>query len=175
MNRLTPLEIQRASFPRRLLGLDPKAVHELLSALAEMVEEDSRVRGELKAHVARLTREVDEYRLRADALNDALLTAQKSAEATVAKAEADGQRIVTEAQALADRILEEATRRAENVEVLISQLRARRRAARGELRRLMEVLDGVARDDEASEQRDADGPTVAVLRPRQQKEGKGER
>jgi DivIVA domain-containing protein len=35
MNRLTPLEIQRATFPRRLQGFDPDAVREFLSQLAE--------------------------------------------------------------------------------------------------------------------------------------------
>lgn len=174
MNRLTPLEIQRASFPRRLQGLDPEAVRSFLGQVAEMIEDDSRLRGELKAQVAKLTREVEEYRHRADALNEALVAAQRSAEATVAKAETEAQRIIADAQALSDRILEEATRRAENVELVTSQLRARRRTARADLKRVAELLEGVAKDDEGAEAREAEGPTIALLRPRQ-KEGKGER
>ena len=167
MNRLTPLEIQRATFPRRLQGFDPDAVRAMLSSVAEQVEEDARLRGELRGQVARLTREVEEYRERADALNQALLAAERTAEATVAKAEAEGHRILAEAQALADRILDDATRRAENVELVISQLRGRRRSARADLRRLAEMLAGAAGDDDAAEQREGEAPSVALLRPRQ--------
>ena len=67
---------------------------------------------------------------------------------------------------LADRILEEATRRAENIEVVTGQLRSRRRAARADLKRLAELLAGAARDDETTEQREGEVPSIAVLRPR---------
>jgi DivIVA domain-containing protein len=173
MNRLTPLEIQRATFPRRLQGFDPDTVREFLSQLAEQVEDDARLRGELRAQVARLSREIDEYRERADALNQALSAAERTAQATIAHSEAEAQRIVSEAQTLADRILEEATRRAENIEVVTGQLRSRRRAARADLKRLAELLAGAARDDEASEQRDSEASSVAVLRPRAREKREG--
>jgi cell division initiation protein len=174
MKGLTPLEIQRAAFPRRLQGFDTDAVRDFLGQIAEHVEEDARNRGELRAQIARLGREVEEYRERADALNQALLAAERTAEATVARAEAEGQRIVSEAQALADKILEEATRRAENIELVIGQLRGRRRGARADLKRLAELLGGVAADDETAEERDNETPSVALLRPRL-REGKSER
>jgi hypothetical protein len=60
--------------------------------------------------------------------------------AIASQAEAEAQRIVAEAQALADRILYEATHRTENIEVVTGQLRTRRRAARAELRRLIEIM-----------------------------------
>jgi cell division initiation protein len=173
MNRLTPLEIQRATFPRRLQGFDPDTVRDFLSQLAEQFEDDARLRGELRGQVARLTREVEEYKERADALNQALSAAERTAQATVAHAEAEAQRLVGEAQALADRILEEATRRAENIEVVTGQLRSRRRAARADLRRLAELLGGAARDDEATEQREAEVPSIAVLRPRLREKREG--
>ena len=169
MSRLTPLEVQRATFARRLQGFDPDAVREFLSRIAEQLEEENRQRGELRGQSAKLAREVEDYRQRADALNEALVQAQRSAEATVAKAETEAQRIVAEAQALADRIIEEARRRAENVELVIAQLRGQRRAARADIKRQAEVLSGVARDDEATEEREADKPTIAVLRPRDRK------
>jgi DivIVA domain-containing protein len=173
MNRLTPLEIQRATFPRRLQGFDPDAVREFLSQLAEQFEDDARLRGELRAQVARLTREVEEYKERADALNLAMTAAERTAEATVARAETEAQRLITETQTLADRILEEATRRAENIEVVTGQLRGRRRAARADLKRLAELLAGAARDDEATEQRETEVSSVAVLRPRSREKREG--
>lgn len=169
MTRLTPLEIQRATFQRRLQGLDPEAVRTFLSQVAEQVEEDARQRGELRAQIAKLTREVDEYRKRTDALNEALVAAQQSAEQTLAKAEAEAQRVVADAQALADRVVEEATRRAETLETLATQLRSRRRLARADLKRLAEVLAGIVADDEAAEERETEVSTLSVLRPRERR------
>lgn len=169
MTRLTPLEIQRATFPRRIQGLDPEAVRVFLSHVAEQVEEDARQRGELRAQIAKLTREVDEYRGRTDALNEALVEAQRSAEQTLAKAEEEAQRVVAEAQTLADRVVEESTRRAETLETLAAQLRGRRRLARADVKRLAEVLAGVVADDEAAEGREAEVSTLSVLRPRERR------
>lgn len=167
MNRLTPLEIQRASFPRKLQGADPEAVRELLSQIAEQVEEDARIRGELRAQVARLTQELEEHRKQINAVNEALLAAQRTAEATVARSEAEAQRLVSEAQALADRVIDDAIRRAENLELVIGQLKSRRRGARADLKKLAELIVGTTGDDEASETREAQTSAVAVLRPRQ--------
>ena len=174
MNRLTPLEIQRSTFPRRMRGLDPDAVRDLLGQIAEQLEDEARSRGELRAQLARLTQEVEEYRQRADALNETMVAAQRTAEAIVSKAEADAQRIVSEAEALADRVVDDAARRAENIELVIGQLRGRRRAARSDLKRLVELLQGAVRDDEAAEQRDSEAPSVSFLR-RRQSDAKGER
>jgi DivIVA domain-containing protein len=167
MNRLTPLEIQRASFPRKLQGIDADAVRELLSRVAEQVEEEARIRGELRSQVARLTQEVEDYRERTHAVNEALVAAQRTAEATVARAEAEAGRTIGEAQALADRLIDDAIRRAENLELVISQLKGRRRSARADLMRIAELLSGMAEDDVSAEDREAQTPAVAVLRPRQ--------
>jgi len=174
MNRLTPLEIQRAAFPRRMRGLDAEAVRAFLSEVAEQLEEEARTRGELRAQIARLTQEVEEYRQRTAAVNEALVAAQRTAEATIARAETEAQHIVAEAEVLADRVVDDAAKRAENIELVIGQLKTRRRASRGDLRRLVEVLSGLVRDDEAAEQREADEPTVSFLR-RRPADARGER
>jgi len=174
MNRLTPLEIQRAAFPRRVRGLDPDAVRAFLSEVAEQLEEEARTRGELRAQIARLTQEVEEYRQRTAAVNEALVAAQRTAEATFARAETEAQHIVAEAEVLADRVVDDAAKRAENIEVVIGQLRTRRRSARGDLKRLVEVLSGVVRDDDGAEQRESDEPTVSFLR-RRPADARGER
>jgi cell division initiation protein len=174
MNRLTPLEIQRAAFPRRMRGLDSEAVRAFLSEVAEQLEEEARTRGELRAQIARLTQEVEEYRQRTAAVNEALVAAQRTAEATIARAETEAQHIVAEAEVLADRVVDDAAKRAENIEIVIGQLRTRRRAARGDLKRLLDVLGGVVRDDDAAEQRESDEPTVSFLR-RRPADARGER
>lgn len=174
MNRLTPLEIQRSTFPRKVRGLDPEAVRNFLGQIAEQLEDEARARGELRTQIARLTQEVEEYRQRTDALNEAMVAAQRTAEATVAQAEAEAQRIVAEAETLADRVVDDAARRAENVELVIGHLRGRRRTARSDLKRLVELLQGTVRDDEAAEQRESEAPSVSFLR-RRHPDAKGER
>jgi cell division initiation protein len=171
MNRLSPLEIQRQTFGTKLRGLDPDDVREFLGKIAEQMEEDARQRGELRAQLEQLVREVDDLRRRAGAADEALRIAQRTAEATVGKAEAEGQRIITQAQALADRLIDEATRRVENIELLIAQLRSSRRAARADLMRISEILTGAARDDEKSELQDSNEPNLAFLRPRARESG----
>jgi DivIVA domain-containing protein len=166
MARLTPLEIQRSTFPRRLNGYDPEVVRELLSRVAEQVEDDARERGEVRAQMAKLTRELEDARQRAGAADATRVAAERTAEATVARAEAEAERIVTEAQTLADRLLDEASRRAEMVEVLIAQLRQQRRSARADLKRVAELLEGLADEDERAEEREGESNRVALLRPR---------
>lgn len=172
MARLTPLEIQRCSFSRTLHGYKPEEVSALLTRIAEQVEDDARERGELKAQLARLKAELDDYREKADAVRAALVAAERTAEATVARAEAEAARIVADAQTLAERVLDEAARRAETIELVAGQLRQQRRAARADLRRLASLLEGAARDDEAAEEREGERTTLAMLRPRQ-REAKG--
>lgn len=166
MAKLTPLEIQGTSFPRKFRGFDPEAVREFLRIIAEQVEEEARLRGELRGQLETLSRQLDDYRSQAEALNEALIAAQKTADATVQKAEAEAQRILTEAQALADRLMEETRQRAEAVENFIAQLRLQRRTVRADLKRLGELINGLVKEDEAAEKRDSESATVALLRPR---------
>lgn len=174
MARVTPLEVQRAAFPRKVHGYDPDAVREYLSLLAQQMEEDNRARGELRSQVAKLTRELEEVRERTDALSEALVAAQRAADVTVAQAEERAQQIVLEAEALADRVLADAGRRNENIELATTQLRERRRAARADLKRLAEMVAGLVADDERNDSRAAEPPAVAMLRPRR-RDATGER
>jgi cell division initiation protein len=174
MNRLTPLEIQRQEFRRRVQGLDAGEVREFLARVAEQAEEEARQRGELRAQLEQLVREVEDLRRSSLAADEALRKAQAMATATITQAESDAERILAQAQTLADRLVDEAMRRAENLELVVSQLRGRRRAARIDLKRVAEVLLGAAKDDEAAEVRETQEPSLAFLRPRT-REGSGER
>jgi cell division initiation protein len=174
MNRLTPLEIQRQEFRRRVQGLDAAEVRAFLARVAEQAEEEARQRGELRAQLEQLVREVEDLRHSSLAADEALREARATATATITQAEADAERILAQAQTLADRLVDEAMRRAENLELVVSQLRGRRRAARVDLQRVAEVLLGAAKDDEAAESRESQEPSLAFLRPRT-REGSGER
>jgi cell division septum initiation protein DivIVA len=79
-------------------------------------------------------------------------------------ARAEGQRIVEEGQGLAERLIREAHSRAQNIEVHIAELRNRRRESRAELMRIVQLLEGVVRDDKTREQREPATPQLAILK-----------
>lgn len=164
MSELTALDILGKQFSRRMRGYAPFEVHEFLSQIASSMETLSRERGELKQQLHRLQQQLAEFKERESALQEALVAAQRSAEGTLEKARAQGQHIVDEGQTLAERLLREAHGRAQNIEVHIAELRSRRREARAELMRLVQLLEGVVRDDQTREQKEPSTPQLAVLR-----------
>jgi cell division initiation protein len=166
MLELSALDILGKQFSRRLRGYAPMEVHEFLSQIATSVEGLTRDRGELKQRVHRLEQELADYRERESALHEALVAAQRTAESTVAAARTESQKIIDDGHALADRLVEEANQRAQNIESLLSELRSRRREARSEMMRIVEVLEGFVRDDQKREQEERATPQLAVLQRR---------
>ncbi len=172
MSELTPLEILGTTFSRKLQGYAPDEVHRFLSQVASAVEGLLRERGETRQKLHRLEQELAGFREREQALQQALVAAQRSAENTLEAARLEAQRLVDEGQALADRLVEEAQERARNVERVTGDLRTRRREVRADLMRLVEVLEGVVRDDQENEHKERSTPQLAVLgrRPSQTSE-----
>jgi len=163
MSDLTPLDILGADFPRSMRGYDTEAVRSFLQQLASSMEELLRERGELRQNLHRLEQDLNAFRKRENALQEALVAAQKTAESTVDNAKSDAQRIIQEGHTLADRLVDQAYERAHNIETTISALRSRRREVRGELMRLTELLQGMIRDDQQLEQEERATPQISVM------------
>ncbi len=163
---VTPLDILGEQFDRRLHGLDAGQVHAFLSEVANTVEMLLRERGELRLQLRRLEQELTGYKERESALQEALVAAQKTAERTMEGARADAQRVVADAQALADQLVDDANQRAGSIEVIISDLRSRRREVRAELMRLTELLQGLIRDDQRLEHEEDHGSRITLLHRR---------
>lgn len=170
MSDLTPLDILGVEFPRGIRGYEPEAVRAFLQQAATAVEDLLRERGELRQALHRTDQELSAFRKRENALHEALVAAQKTAEATKEKAQADAERIVQEGHSLADRLVDEAHARAQNIESTIAELRSRRREVRGELMRLTELLQGLIRDDQQLEQTERKTPSLTVLHRRGDKQ-----
>jgi len=166
MPELSPLDVLGKSFSRRLNGFAQHEVQEFLTQVAGTMEGLLRERGELRQQHHHLEQDLASYRERESALQDTLVAAQRSAESTLGEARTEGQRIITEAQGLADRLIEEAHQRAQNVESVISDLRSRRRQVRAELMRLVELLQGLIRDDQQLEREEPPTPQLALLHRR---------
>jgi len=174
MSEISPLDVMGKTFGKKLHGYDPQQVHEFLGEVGNLLEQVIRERGELRQQVARLEQELASFRERETALQQALVAAQRSADETLEKAGAEaeaiverareeGQRILEEAQVLAQRVIDETNERVRTLETVIARLRNQRREARAEVLRLVEILQGVVRDDQRQEEREKVTSRVSLL------------
>ena len=163
MVELSPLDILGKKFATAFRGYPAMEVHEYLTEIAGAMEGLVRERGELRQQVHRLESELASFRERETALHEALVAAQRSAEATIDAARGEGQKIVEDGHGLAERLVEEANDRARKIDAVIAELRERRRDARSELVRLVELLQGLIDDDRAREREERTTPQLAVL------------
>ena len=163
MADLTPLDILGVEFPRGIRGYDTETVRSFLQQVASSMEDLLRERGALRQDIHKLDQELSSFRKRENALQEALIAAQKTAETTLENAKFEAQRIIQDGQSLADRLVDQASDRAANIETTISGLRSRRREVRGELMRLTELLQGFIRDDQQFEQDERTTPQITTL------------
>jgi cell division initiation protein len=164
MIELSPLDILAKTFGSSWRGYDPQQVHEFLSQVAARLEELLRERGEFKQQLMRVEQELAAFRDRENALQDALVAAQHSAEHTLEGARAEAQRIIDDGHVLANSLVEDAHERARKIEVVIAELRSKRRETRAELNRLIELLKGLVADDEQLEAATKSSPQVTLMR-----------
>lgn len=103
---LTPLDIQKKEFRRRLRGYCEEEVDEFLDQILEDYEMLYRQNASLKDEVSRLKEETDRYRNLEETLRNTLVLAQKAADETRANAQKEAELICAEAKSKA-RVLEE--------------------------------------------------------------------
>lgn len=174
MSELSPLDVLGKKFAVKFRGYPANEVHEYLTEIAGAMESLMRERGELKQQVHRLESELATFREREAALQEALVAAQRSAEATLEAARDDSQRIIEDGHGLADRLVEEANDRARTIDSVIQQLRERRREARSELMRVVELLQGFVEDDRSREQEERTTPQLAIMSRTTESTGEGQ-
>ena len=174
MSEFAPMDILGKKFTRRFHGYSEMEVHDYLTELAREIEGLLRERGELRQSVHHMDQELNAFRDRETALNEALVAAQRSAETTIEVARVEGQRIVDEGQRLSDRLIDEANDRVQNIETVIGDLRNRRREIRAELNRMVELLRGLIDDDQQRERGDRSAPQLASFQrpPQEGSEGR---
>ncbi|MGI6604542.1 MAG: DivIVA domain-containing protein [bacterium] len=98
---LTPLDIQKKEFHRRLRGYSETEVDEFLDQVLEDYELLYRQNANLKEEVSRLRSEVERYTNLEETLKNTLLVAQKTADENRANAVREAELIVQEAKAQA--------------------------------------------------------------------------
>lgn len=163
---LTPLDIQKARFPQKLRGSDPREVQEFL----ELVAEDLAQR---LGEIDRLQREVRYYQERLEQgerrehqLQETLVRAQKVADEITEAAEREAKVILREAEIAADRIVRQATEQATKIEGRLDALRIQRRELILKFRNTLDLFDEVV----SAEARDEQETAVIRTLPRKQRE-----
>ena len=140
MQNLTPLEIQKQSFARKLKGFDPNEVRAYLQMVAEEIETLLLSVDRLSRENAMLREDLEDHNQRERILKDTLLSAQKVSEEVKSNARKEAELIVKDAELLSERLVSQAMSRVADLERSIQDLKVERRAARNKLSATLDTI-----------------------------------
>ncbi len=140
MQNLTPLEIQKQTFIRKLKGYDTDEVRAYLHLVAEEIERLVRDVDRLSRENAMLREDLDDHNQRERILKDTLLSAQKVSEEVKSNARKEAELIVKDAELLSERLVSQAMSRVADLERTIQDLKVERRAARNKLQATLDTI-----------------------------------
>lgn len=166
MQDLTPLEIQKQTFSRKMRGFDVDEVRGYLHLVAEEIER-------LLKDVDRLTREngmfreeLHEQSQREQILKDTLLSAQKVSEELRLNARKEAELIVKDAELLSERMIGQAMERVGDIERKIQDLRITRREIRNKVQSALGTFEQMVLMD--AEQEATELPITQMYRRNQE-------
>lgn len=122
---LTPLDIQKKEFRRRLRGYCEEEVDEFLDQILEDYEMLYRQNVSLKDEVSRLKEETGRYQNLEETLRNTLVLAQKAADETRANAQKEADLIRAEAEARARALEEEGRQRLGDLTTRLKELQGK--------------------------------------------------
>lgn len=130
---LTPLDVRRYEFGRKVRGYDPEKVDQFREQVADELERLTRLNQELETKARSFHDQLKSFRERDKALNEALVSAQQLRSEMRDQAERESQLTLREAQSQAERILSDAQ---SNIRRLEDELAALERFRRNYLTQL---------------------------------------
>jgi cell division initiation protein len=145
---LSPVELKHQRPRRRLLGYGCEEVDRIMVDATAAYETVWRDRANLEDRVHYLETQLTEVRTMEDALRDALVTAQHTADEMRAQAGKDAELIVREAEARARDLVHRAYAERETIRREVEQLRAEEQRFRARLRSLLGSTLQTVRDHE---------------------------
>jgi cell division initiation protein len=152
--RITPLDIQKHRFTRKLRGYDPKEVRAFLLSFAEQHELVVRENGQHREQVAALREQLREHEERERVLKDTLLAAQAAAEQLRAAARRDAEVVVKEAELKAEKMMEVARERIARYEARLVELKTLKRELHENVRSMLSRQSALLADWEEAEEND---------------------
>lgn len=148
MDRLMPIDLERAQLRKSFRGYETAAVDTMIKAAAESLQAALVENCALKEELERQRHEIERNRLQEDTLKDALMLAQKAADETRAAAHKHAENILEEARqaALAERLALQ--QQVSELRWNIERTRAEKRRFEDELRSMLDRyrqdLDSIA-------------------------------
>lgn len=111
MERLKPLDLEKANIRRRMRGYDRTAVDALLARASKEIETLLTELQQARDALAGVEREVESYRAKEDLIKESLILAQKAADDQRTAANAEAERIVEAAKRAESEMRTEAQKR----------------------------------------------------------------
>jgi DivIVA domain-containing protein len=135
---LTPLDVRRYEFGRKVRGYDPERVDQFREQVADELERLTRLNQELEQKARGFHDQLKSFRERDKALNEALVSAQQLRAEMREQSERESQLLMREAQAESERILGDAQANIRRVEDELAALERFRRNYLTQLRVFVE-------------------------------------
>ncbi|MBK8801004.1 MAG: DivIVA domain-containing protein [Fibrobacteres bacterium] len=123
---ITPLDIRKQEFNRKMRGYDPEEVQGFLDQVATALEASNAMVAELEERLKESESRLGHYRLIEQNLQDAALTVQRSLDETKRLAEKEAELIVREAHSRAEREAESLKDRVVRLQTDIATLEMQR-------------------------------------------------
>ena len=136
--RLTPLDARKQEFKKAMRGYEPLEVEDFRARVANEMERLVRERNALEERGRMLGEQLDVYKEREKAMNDALVAAQQLRAETREQAEREAQMIIRAAEAVAETRLERAHREIEKLQDSADALSRQHHAYLAVLRSIVE-------------------------------------
>ena len=163
---LTPLEIQKMRFSKRLRGFDPDEVTNLLELVAEEVTARVTEIDRLERENRYFRQRLEETEQREHQLQQTLLRAQKVSDEITDAAKRDAGLMAREAELSADRILRQAIEQSTRIEGKLEELRTARRELQLRLKNTLDLFQSILDADRQDERETA----IVRTLPRKSKE-----
>lgn len=124
--RVTPLQIKRQEFSKKLRGFDPEEVQDFLEKISQTFEEVIAENDSLKRQVDENSSQLAEYRRIEKNLQETLLKAQENSSKAIESTKKQSGLMMKEAEIKAQQIIDKAKEQANDVRNSIIQLREER-------------------------------------------------
>jgi cell division initiation protein len=163
---LTPLEVQRMRFPRKLRGADEAEVERFLALVAEELAGRLAQAEKLERENRYFKQRLEEGEGREHQLQQTLVRAQKVSDEITANARREAEVMVKEAEVAADRIVQQAIEQTARFEAKIAELRTLRRELQVKFKNNLDLFQRILEAEMEDERNTA---TVITL-PRKRRE-----
>ena len=151
--RLTPLDVRKQEFKKAMRGFEAIEVEDFRSRVADEMERLVRERNAFEERFRGLAEQLQTFRDREKAMNEALVAAQQLRAETKEQAEREAQMIIRAAEAVAETRLERAHREIEKLQDSAENLSRQHHAYLAVLRNIVErqkvELDALAAHEPA--------------------------